>query len=131
MELHFFLWMHNFNLTNPWLENACLSSVRFNNGGSGSFISADGLIITNHHIGADSLQKLSTATRDLLKDGFIAKKQADEIPCPDLELNVLISIEDMTDKIKNAVTPNMSPAEAFAARRSAMAAIEKESADRT
>ena len=122
---------HNFNLTNPWLENACLSSVRFNNGGSGGFISADGLIITNHHIGADSLQKLSSATRDLLKDGFIAKKQADEIPCPDLELNVLISIEDMTDKVKNAVTPNMKPAEAFAARRAAMAAIEKESADRT
>lgn len=105
--------------------------MRFNNGGSGGFISADGLIITNHHIGADSLQKLSSATRDLLKDGFIAKKQTDEIPCPDLELNVLISIEDMTDKVKNAVTPNMKPAEAFAARRAAMAAIEKESADRT
>lgn len=122
---------HNFTLTNPWLENACLSSVRFNNGGSGGFVSADGLIITNHHIGADSLQKLSTPTRDLLRDGFIAKNQADELPCPDLELNVLTGIEDVTEKVKAAVTSEMKPAEAFAARRSAMAAIEKESADRT
>ncbi len=122
---------HNFNLTNQWLENACLSSVRFNNGGSGGFVSPDGLIITNHHIGADSLQKLSTPKRDLLRDGFLANNKEEELPCPDLELNVLMSIEDVTEKVNSVVNADMTTADAFSARRSAMATIEKESLDRT
>jgi Peptidase S46 len=122
---------YSFDLTDAWLEHARLASVRFNNGGSGSFISPNGLLITNHHIGADSLQKLSTPTRDLFRDGFYAKTQADELKCPDLELNVLQSIEDVTDKVNAAVKPEMKPAEAFAARRSAMSAIEKESNEKT
>src|SRR4051794_13041634 len=50
---------YGFDLSDAWLEHARLASVRFNNGGSGSFVSPNGLLITNHHIGADSLQKLS------------------------------------------------------------------------
>jgi S1-C subfamily serine protease len=61
---------YGFDLTDAWLEHARLASVRFNNGGSGSFVSANGLLITNHHIAADALQKLSTAERDLFRDGF-------------------------------------------------------------
>src|SRR6185295_11561312 len=108
-----------------------LASVRFNNGGSGSFVSPNGLLITNHHIAADALQKLSTPERDLFRDGFYAKTQADELKCPDLELNVLQSIEDMTARVNAAVKPEMKPAEAFAARRAAMSAIEKESTEKT
>lgn len=122
---------YGFELTNDWLEHARLASVRFNNGGSGSFVSPNGLLITNHHIGADSLQKLSTPERDLFRDGFYAKTQADELKCPDLELNVLQSIEDVTNRVTAAVKPEMKPAEAFAARRAAMSAIEKESLDKT
>lgn len=122
---------YHFDLTDAWLEHARLASVRFNNGGSGSFVSANGLLVTNHHIAADALQKLSTPERDLFRDGFLAKTNADELPCPDLELNVLQSIEDVTDKVNAAVKPEMKPADAFAARRAAMSAIEKESLDRT
>src|SRR5262245_32585723 len=122
---------YGFDLTDAWLEHSRLASVRFNNGGSGSFVSPMGLLITNHHIGADSLQKLSTPDRDLFRDGFYAKTSADELKCPDLELNVLQSIEDVTDKVNAVVKPEMKPAEAFAARRAAMSAIEIESFDKT
>src|SRR5687768_4416579 len=122
---------YGFALTDAWLEHARLASVRFNNGGSGSFVSSNGLLITNHHIGSDALQKLSTAERDLFRDGFYAKTHADELKCPDLELNVLQSIEDVTERVNAAVKPDLKPAEAFAARRAAMSAIEKESLDKT
>jgi len=122
---------YNFDLTEAWLEHARLASVRFNNGGSGSFVSPNGLLITNHHIAADALQKLSSPTRDLFRDGFYAKTSADELKVEDLELNVLQAIEDVTDKVNAAIKPEMKPAEAFAARRSATAAIEKESLDKT
>ncbi len=122
---------YNFDLTDTWLEHAQLASVRFNNGGSGSFVSPNGLLITNHHIAADALQKLSSPTRDLFRDGFYAKTSADELKVEDLELNVLQAIEDVTEKVNAAVKPEMKPAEAFAARRSAMATIEKASLDKT
>ncbi len=122
---------YHFDLTDAWLEHARLASVRFNNGGSGSFVSPHGLLITNHHIASDALQKLSTPEHDLFRDGFHAKTQADELKCPDLELNVLQSIEDVTGRVNAAVKPEMKPAEAFAARRAAMSAIEKESLDKT
>jgi hypothetical protein len=122
---------YNFDLTHAWLEHARLASVRFNNGGSGSFVSPNGLLITNHHIAADALQKLSAPERDLLRDGFHATTQADELKCADLELNVLQSIEDVTARVNAAVKPEMKPADAFAARRSAMSAIEKESLEKT
>jgi hypothetical protein len=122
---------YGFDLTDAWLEHARLASVRFNNGGSGSFVSANGLLVTNHHIGSDALQKLSTPDRDLFRGGFYAKTQAEELKCPDLELNVLQSIEDVTDRVNAAVKPDLKPADAFAARRAAMSAVEKESFDKT
>jgi len=122
---------HGFDLTDAWLKRAQLASVRFNNGGSGSFVSPDGLIVTNHHIGADSLQKLSPQGKDYYRDGYHAASRNDEPKCPDLELNVLQSIEDVTDRVNAAVKPEMTPAQAFAARRAVMAGIEKESLDKT
>src|SRR6267378_1197669 len=78
-----------------WLEHLRLSSVRFNNGGSGSFVSADGLAFTNHHVGADCIGKLATSGHEYMKTGFYAKTQAEEAKCPDLELNVLVGIDDV------------------------------------
>jgi hypothetical protein len=120
-----------FDLTDRWLEHARLASVRFNSGGSGSFVAADGLVITNHHVGADCLHKVSTKDKDYYRDGLYARTRADELKCPDLELNVLQSIEDVTDLVNAAVKADMTPAQAFAARRAAMATIEKNSLDKT
>jgi len=122
---------YDFHLTPEWLEHARLASIRFNNGGSGSFVSANGLMITNHHVGADALSKLSTSERNLLRDGFYARTHAEELKCPDLELNVLQEIVDVTGRVNAAVKPEMKPAEAFAARRAAMSNIEKEATEQT
>ncbi len=122
---------YGFEPTAAWLEHVQKSSIRLNSGGSGSFVSAQGLVITNHHVASDALQKLSNATNNYLRDGFAAKTPADELKCLDLELNVLVGIEDVTDRLNSAVKAGATPAEAFAARRSAKAAIEKESVDKT
>jgi hypothetical protein len=122
---------YGFDVTQPWLEHVQKASVRFNSGGSGSFVSPDGLIMSNHHVGADCLQKLGSEDRNYYRDGFHARTPGDEKRCPDLELNVLMSIEDVTGRVNAAVKPDMSPELAFAARRGIMAEIEKESLDKT
>ena len=122
---------YNFDPTQPWLDHLQKSSVRFNSGGSGSFLSADGLILTNHHVGLDCLQKISTPAHDYVTTGYHAKTQAEEVKCVDLELNVLMSIEDVTQRVNAAVTPGMSTPDATRARRAVMNTIEKESLDKT
>jgi hypothetical protein len=114
-------------ITPEWLTHLQQASVRFNSGGSGSFVSADGLVLTNHHVGADALQKLGTPDRNLYRDGFSAATRDEELRCLDLELNVLMSIEDVTARVQKAVTPGMDSQAAFAARRKVMAEIEQES----
>lgn len=122
---------YNFELSPEWMKHLRLSSVRFNNGGSGSFVSNQGLVLTNHHVGADAIQKLSVEGKDLIKTGFLAETRQQELPTKDLELNVLYQIEDVTDRVKGAVKAGMSAERAEAAKRAAKAAIEKESLDET
>ena len=122
---------YKFEPTQEWIDHVMLSSVRFNSGGSASFVSSNGLVLTNHHVAADTLFKLSTPEHNYNEDGFLAKTFQDEIPATDLELNQLISIEDVTAKVNEAVKSDMAPADAFKARQATMAQIEKESLDKT
>src|SRR5712692_9158181 len=117
---------YGFELTQEWLDHVRLSSVCFNNGGSGSFVSADGLTFTNHHVGAGCVQQLSSESHDYIKSGFYAKTQAEERKCPNLELNQLVGIEDVTEKVNAGVKPAMSAADAGQTQRAAMSQIEKE-----
>src|ERR1041385_7214444 len=118
---------YGFEVTDEWLNKVRLASVRFNNGGSGSFVSPNGLVLTNYHIVEDIVGEISTPEKDYAKEGFLAKTRAEEIKIPNLELNLLMSIEDVTSRVNGAVKPNSTDAEAFAGRRAEIAAIEAES----
>src|SRR5258708_31528698 len=107
---------YGFEVTDAWLRKVQLASVRFNNGGSGSFVSPNGLVLTNYHIVEDIVNDVSTPEKDLAKEGFVARTRAEEIKAPSLELNVLMSIEDVTSRVNAAVKPGVSDAAAFAAR---------------
>ncbi len=118
---------YGFVPTPAWADDLRLSSVRFNSGGSGSFISSDGLVLTNHHVASDTLQKLSTPERNLIDDGWLASNHEAELKAPDLELNQLVSIADVTSRVDGAVDPRASAADAVKQRRAVIATIEKES----
>jgi hypothetical protein len=122
---------YNFEPSKQWLDLLQKASVRFSSGGSGSFVSATGLAITNHHVGADALQKFSDEQHNYLRDGFYAKTRTDEKKCVDLELNLRMSIEDVTARVNGAVKPEMTSEKASDARKAVIAAIEKESKDKT
>jgi len=121
---------YHFELTSAWLEQLQKSAVHFPNG-SGAFVSAEGLIITNQHIAEGALQKASSAKQDLLKAGFYAKTRAEELKCPGLSVDILISIENVTAQINAAIKPGMSIEESLAARKTTISAIEKGSFDKT
>ena len=122
---------YNFHPTQEWLDHLRLSSVRLNDGGSGSFVSPDGLLLTNHHVARFQLQKNSTADHDYVRDGFYAPTQDQEMKSPDLEINVLVGIADVTARVQGAAKGMTDDAQALKARDAEMAAIEKESKDKT
>ena len=117
---------HGFEPTKEWLDHVRLASVRFMDGGSGSFVSPDGLMISNHHVGLGCIQNLSSAQQDYVKNGFYAETRAKEAACPGYEVNVLVGIEDASAKVLGAVTPRMSDKEAREARKAAITRIEND-----
>ena len=122
---------YNFEPTDVWLEHIRLASVRLNDGGSGSFVSPEGLLMTNQHVASGQLQKISTKDRDYTKEGFYARTRGEELRSPDLEINVLTSYEDVTRRVQSAVKPAATDREANEQRKAEAAAIEKESTDKT
>jgi hypothetical protein len=123
--------LYNFTASPQWLERIRLASVRFNDGGSGSFVSPDGLMITNHHVGLACIQNLSTKEHDYVKEGYLAPSREKEPACPGYEVNVLMSIEDVSARVLAAAKPGGSDKEQGDARKAARAGIEKECADKT
>jgi hypothetical protein len=116
---------YKFDITTDWLQHVQLASVRFG-GASGSFVSPDGLVLTNHHVGQGAIQNLSTKDRDLMKTGFYARTRAEELKAPGMELQVLQRIEDVTARVRAAENPQMTAAQASEARDKVIAAIEKD-----
>jgi hypothetical protein len=121
---------YGFAVTPEFMDHLRLSSISFG-GASGSFISPDGLVLTNHHVGQGAVQNLSTKDRDLMKTGFYARTRAEELKVPGMELRVLQAIEDVTGKVLGAEQPGMTPAEAADARGKVIAALEKETAEKS
>ena len=118
-------------LSERWLTHLQRASVKVVGEASGSFVSADGLVMTNHHVGSDAIQKLSTLQHNYSRDGFYARTRLEELKAPDLELDVLQFITPVTDQVNAAVTAQMTPSEAFLARRKVIAGIEKASQTKT
>lgn len=118
---------HGFVPTDEWLDHMQKSAVRISTGGSGSLVSKDGLVMTNHHVGSETLAKLSTGDRNLLRDGFAAPTRAEELVCPEIEMEILWSVEDVTRRVNDAAKGAPDDAAAAAARRRAISEIEAES----
>jgi outer membrane protein assembly factor BamB len=117
-----------------WLDHLRLSVVRLvepGSSGTAAFVSSDGLIVTNQHVAADGLQKLSTASRDLVRLGYYARTRGEELKCPDLSADVLVSYENVSGRVHASVSAGMNDGAAAAARRAAITVIERESRDKT
>jgi len=121
---------YKFKVTDEWLEHLRLASIRFG-GASASFVSPDGLVLTNHHVGRGAIQNLSTAERNLIKTGFYAKTREAELKCPGVELWVLQEIEDVTDKVLSSEKPGMSAQEVLAARQKIISEIQREASSKS
>jgi hypothetical protein len=122
---------YHFTPTKEWLDHVRLSCVRFNDGGSGSFVSPHGLVLTNDHVARGQLQKNSTAEHDYIKDGFYAATSEQEMKSPDLEVNVLVSMENVTERVRSALKNAKTEQEEFTARKAVLADIERESTEKT
>lgn len=122
---------YGFTPTQQWLDHVRLASVRFMDGGSGSLVSSNGLVMTNHHVAMGQLQKISTGEKNYVATGFLANTNDEEMKCPDLEVNILVSMKNVTEKVRSAVKKNMSDAEALKAKQAIIAKIENESLKKT
>jgi len=122
---------YNFTPTQEWLDHVRLSSVRFMDGGSGSFVSPDGLVMTNHHVAVGQLQKISSQKTNYVQTGFYASTYDDELKSSDLEVNILYSMENVTDQVLSSVKKGMNDEESLKARDAKIAEIEKKSLDKT
>ncbi|MCA1621904.1 MAG: S46 family peptidase [Acidobacteria bacterium] len=116
---------YGFEVTDEWVRRVQSATVRFPNG-TGSFVSPEGLVLTNYHIVEDIVGELSTAERDLAKSGFVARARAEELKIPGLVLDQLVRIEDVTARVTGAVKAGATDADAGAARQAEIGRIESE-----
>ncbi|MDP1831762.1 MAG: S46 family peptidase [Geothrix sp.] len=112
------------DLDAAWLKRLRLATVRFP-GGTGAFVSREGLVVTNHHVGRGAIAQVSSAKADLVKDGFAAATRAEEVKVPGLELMMLVSTEDVTARVNGAVKPGTADKDALVARRNALGELRR------
>ncbi len=122
---------YKFNATDEWLNNVRMSALRFANYCSASFVSADGLVMTNHHCGRESVAEVTQKGEDLFDNGFYAKKLTDERPVPGLYVDQLVMIKDITPQIQSAIDAGKTPEEKIANEKKAISEIEKSEGDST
>lgn len=122
---------YGFKPSSQWLEHVREASIRFGRGGSASFVSADGLVLTNHHVVAGTLQQLEASHPGIVASGFLALTPEQEIRMPGVDASVLASMENVTDRIEAAAGSAESPDAAVRARQAEIAAIKKEAQDET
>jgi hypothetical protein len=116
---------YGFTVSDDFLAHLERASVRFNNGGSGSIVSAHGLFLTNHHVGEDCIQKLSAAEHDYMAKGFSAANEAEEKICPGLEVDAPLRTADVTAQVSEGIRDDTDAAEANRTRKASIARIEK------
>ncbi|MBZ5525613.1 MAG: S46 family peptidase [Acidobacteriia bacterium] len=122
---------YGFTPTQAWLDHVRLSAVRLNDGGSGAFVSPHGLLLTNHHVARRQLENNSTPQKNYLRDGFYAATPDQEMKSPDLEVNVLMSMENVTSRIQEALGKITDEKKLLAARKEIIARLERESTQAT
>ncbi len=116
---------YNFEPSKDWLDKVRLASPKVNNA-SAVFVSQNGLIATNHHVAAGYIEKVSSKERDLMMTGFYAKTQADEMKIPDASASVLVSYDNVTERVHNAAKMGANDVDMAARRTAEIAAIEKD-----
>jgi hypothetical protein len=117
---------YDFEATPEWLERVRLASVRYGASFSGSFVSPNGLVMTNHHCARECIEANSTGETDYVEAGFLATTRARELECPGLYLDQLVGTEDVTERVHAASPPGALPEEAGEARAQTAADIEEE-----
>lgn len=112
--------MKSMGLELPWQEiynpqGTGLASAVLNMGATASFVSAKGLIVTNHHVAFGAVQRISTAEKNYIETGFLAKNMEEEIPSPGSQASILLSSKNVTDEILSAVKKDMTDFERYQA----------------
>ncbi|HSE45767.1 MAG TPA: S46 family peptidase, partial [Gemmatimonadales bacterium] len=117
---------YQFTPSGDWMNHVQLSALRYGNGCTASFVSGNGLVMSNHHCARACIEGSAKTGEDFLSNGFYAAKREDERACPGLFLDQLQEITDVTDRVSAAATAKMDPKTAGAERAKVTHAIEEE-----
>jgi hypothetical protein len=122
---------YGFKPDEEWLVDARKSALQFGNGCSAAFVSADGLIMTNHHCGRGDLYKVQKEDENLLRDGFYAETMAEERRIPGLFVDQLLLIENVTDEVIEAINSGKDDDEKVKLRDEKISEIKKKYNEKT